>query len=71
MLDHDVVGSPASSVHADGNAVLFKHAGIRRTGVLRALIGVEDVGAAASPECQLQGANTEVLVNRYRDLPPA
>lgn len=27
-FDHDVVGSPASAVHADGNAVILKRAGV-------------------------------------------
>ena len=39
-LDHDVVGGPAFSVHANFDIVVFKHAGIGGAGILRALVGI-------------------------------
>src|SRR6266851_4541613 len=45
-FDEDVVAPSSLAVHADGDAVGLQHAGERRAGELRALVGVEDARLA-------------------------
>src|SRR6266478_10031021 len=59
-LDEHVVAPGAFTVHADGDAVVGKHAGEGRAGELRTLVGVEDVRSAVTSQSILQGLDTEV-----------
>src|SRR5205823_7405677 len=49
-LDEHVVSPCTLAVHADGDAVAGEQAGEGRTGELRALISVEDVGLAVTDQ---------------------
>src|SRR6516164_2133543 len=47
-LDEDLVHAPALTVHADCDAVILQRAGEIVAGELTALVGIEDLGAAAA-----------------------
>ncbi len=68
-LDEHVVAPGAPAVHADGDAVTGEHAGERRAGELRALVGVEDVRLAVASESILQRLDAECGFHRDRDAP--
>src|SRR3954447_3700669 len=67
-LDEHVVSPGSFAIHADGDAVVGEDAGEGRTGELRALVGVEDVGPAVTRESILQRLDAECGL--YRDRRP-
>src|SRR5271169_2543722 len=68
-LDEHVVAPGALAVHADRNAVAGERAGERRTGELRALVGVEDVRLAVTGQSILQRFDAECRFHRDRYAP--
>src|SRR5712671_3213322 len=68
-FDEHIVPPGPFAIHADGDAVVGKQAGERRTGELRVLVGVEDFRSAVTSESILQRLDAEGRLHRDRQPP--